>query len=179
MKKIFLFSCLIAAMVLQEPKAQSGNPPGDIRILADKGQSFEEHKAGILKRRVEPRFVFTEDVEFIELVQDGSVLNAAYGAIAHQQPGPAGMPDSFCSKASQGIGSSNPGHGYKILVNGVTGRMEDSDRSNQGRLGHRRRVLNPSIYQRPTCGGVMDCKSLTTVTIPPGTVKIGYGAFGG
>jgi hypothetical protein len=80
MKKIFLFTCLIAPAALCQPKAESADPVSDIRVLAD------------------------------------------------------GMPGAFYAKASKGIGSSNRGQGYDAL---------------------------------------------TTVTIPPGTVKAGYGAFKG
>jgi hypothetical protein len=83
--------------------------------------------------------------EFIEAAQHGSVLNAAHKAIAHQQSRPAGMPNSFYTKASKGIGSSNLGQGYDTLTNGVTGWMDDSDRSNRDRLGHRRWALNPPM----------------------------------
>jgi hypothetical protein len=83
--------------------------------------------------------------EFVELAQHGSVLNAAHRAIAHQQPRPAGMPGDFYAKASKGIGSSNLGQGYDILTGGVTGWMDDSDRSNRDRLGHRRWALNPPM----------------------------------
>jgi hypothetical protein len=197
MKKIFLLGCLAAAMVLYQPKAQSGEPSvlgktgSDVRVLADSGQSFEERKAGILKRWAELRPAFTEDVyydilpsykapyeagklkdgflkdalnmlnfyrylaglpddvalkdEFIEPAQHGSVLNAAHKTIAHQQPRPAGMDSDFYRKASGGIGSSNLGQGYDTLAEGVTGWMDDSDRSNRDRLGHRRWALNPSM----------------------------------
>jgi hypothetical protein len=191
MKKIFLLSCLIAAAALYQPRAQSGVSTGVIRVLADNGQSFEERKAGVLKRWAELRPVFTETVcyelipsykapyeagklktpylqdalnmlnfyrylaglpddvelndEFTELAQHGSVLNAAHKVIAHQQSRPAGMDSKFYAKASKGIGSSNLGQGYDTLTNGVTGWMDDSDRANRDRLGHRRWALNPSM----------------------------------
>jgi hypothetical protein len=55
------------------------------------------------------------------------------------------MPEGFYSKASQGIGGSNLGHGYNTLANGVTGWMDDSDRANRDRLAHRRWALNPPM----------------------------------
>jgi hypothetical protein len=191
MKKVFLLACLIAAGVLYHAGAQSGNPASDIKVLADNGQSFEERKAGILKRWAELRPAFTGDVyydifpsykapyeagkmkdgclkdalnmlnfyrylaglpddvelkdEFIDLAQHGSILNAAHNTIAHQQSKPAGMNSDFYGKASRGIGSSNLGQGYDTLVEGVTGWMDDSDRANRDRLGHRRWALNPSM----------------------------------
>jgi hypothetical protein len=191
MKKIFLLACLTAGAVLYGPKAQSADPSGTIKVLADTGQSFEERKARILKRWAELRPAFTEDGfydtlpsyrapyeagklkdpylkdalnmlnfyrclaglpddvelkdEFIELAQHGSVLNAAHGSIAHQQSRPAGMSGTFYAKASRGIGTSNLGQGYATLTNGVTGWMDDSDRGNRDRLGHRRWALNPAM----------------------------------
>jgi hypothetical protein len=68
--------------------------------------------------------------EFIELAQHGSLLNAAHRAIAHQLSRLADMSAAFYTKASRGIGSSNRGQGNDSLANGVTGWMDDSDRSN-------------------------------------------------
>jgi hypothetical protein len=62
MKKIFLLACLIASAALYQPKAQSADAVRDVKVLADSGQSFEERKAGILKRWTELRPVFTGDV---------------------------------------------------------------------------------------------------------------------
>jgi hypothetical protein len=57
MRKIFLLCCLIALMYSTEIKAQ--NLASDVRVLADKGRSFEERKADILRRWNELRPVFT------------------------------------------------------------------------------------------------------------------------
>ncbi|GHT83999.1 hypothetical protein FACS1894137_06460 [Spirochaetia bacterium] len=83
--------------------------------------------------------------EYNELAQYGSVLNAAWGRIAHQQSQPNGMSAEFYQKASQGIGSSNLHKGQGSVSEAIKGWMEDSDAGNIDRLGHRRWILNPGM----------------------------------
>jgi hypothetical protein len=178
-----------------QPQGNRGNTTAsissDIKILADRGQSFNTRKAEIVKRWGELRPLFNgknmydsapsssapyaagrvnntalrdavntlnfarflaglpDDVElradYTELAQHGSVLNAAWKQIAHQQSRPNDMPADFYQKASQGIGSSNLHQGQGSVSSAVMGWIEDSDTGNRDRLGHRRWVLNPAM----------------------------------
>jgi hypothetical protein len=82
--------------------------------------------------------------EYIDLCQHGAELMAKLNQLTHTPSRPDGVSDEFYQKGKAGCGSSNIFTGSNIAAS-VDAYMDDSDRSNIDRLGHRRWVLNPKM----------------------------------
>ena len=84
------------------------------------------------------------DMSLCENAQHSAVIQAYYGALNHFPNQPEGMSDAFYRQAYSASSSSNLAAG-RTLTGSVDLWMEDSDRSNVDRLGHRRWQLNPTM----------------------------------
>ena len=84
------------------------------------------------------------DDSYIDLCQHGAEVLAMINELTHTPRKPEGVSEEFYAKAKKGCGSSNIFTGNNI-VQSVDAYMDDSDKSNIDRLGHRRWVLNPAM----------------------------------
>ncbi|QOV89115.1 hypothetical protein [Humisphaera borealis] len=84
------------------------------------------------------------DDNYIDLCQHGAELMAMLNELTHTPKKTDGVSDEFYAKAKQGCGSSNIFTSSNIVAS-VDAYMDDSDRSNIDRLGHRRWILNPRM----------------------------------
>jgi hypothetical protein len=84
------------------------------------------------------------DASYIDLCQHAAELMGILGQLTHTPSRPAGVSDEFYEKGKKGCGSSNIFTGNNISQS-VDMYMDDSDKSNIDRLGHRRWVLNPKM----------------------------------
>lgn len=86
------------------------------------------------------------DDRYNHYAQCAGVVNAANGALSHYPSKPSGMNDDLFNDGYKGAGKSNLGMGYSDLPSSlVYGYMQDSDKSNIDRVGHRRWLINPSL----------------------------------
>lgn len=85
--------------------------------------------------------------KFNEGAQHAAVLMAIMGKLSHTPSKPAGVPDDFFKLAYDGASHSNLHQGQSNLVSAVDGWMNDSDKTNIDRLGHRRWFLNPTMKE--------------------------------
>ena len=76
--------------------------------------------------------------------QTASKICAELGRLEHRPENP-GWPEEEFKLALKGTSSSNLAFGDPTLPDAVDGWMEDSDKSNIDRLGHRRWCLNPMM----------------------------------
>ena len=84
------------------------------------------------------------DEAYIEYAQAGTLVNAVNHVMTHYPDKPAGFPEDLFQKGYIGCSSSNLGSGYSNLPDAMLrGWLNDSDKSNIDRAGHRRWVLNP------------------------------------
>ncbi|HEX8911376.1 MAG TPA: hypothetical protein VF796_03375 [Humisphaera sp.] len=84
------------------------------------------------------------DDEYIDLCQHGAELMAKLNQLTHTPSRPDGVTDEFYEKGKAGCGRSNIFTSSNIVAS-VDAYMDDSDKSNIDRLGHRRWVLNPRM----------------------------------
>ncbi len=86
--------------------------------------------------------------EYNEKCQAASLVNAVNGVLSHYPSQPSGMSDELYELGASGAGSSNIGYGYWSIRDSILrGYLPDEDSGNIDRLGHRRWVLNPSMFQ--------------------------------
>ncbi|WP_010275623.1 S-layer homology domain-containing protein [Paenibacillus senegalensis] len=83
--------------------------------------------------------------------QHGAVLIAISGQLTHEPKQPAGMPNDFYELGYQSAGTSNLYYAYgqtgNFLVNSIVAYMNDSDKFNIDRVGHRRWILSPQLQK--------------------------------
>lgn len=91
----------------------------------------------------------TLDQEYVEMTQAAALLNTVNGELSHFPQQPSDMNDDLYALGSRGAGSSNimwtswRGHTLSSAI--LNGWVDDSDRANISRVGHRRWILNPSM----------------------------------
>ena len=83
--------------------------------------------------------------------QHGAVGNAAIDTMTHYPDQPADMDNAFYNRAAEAARTSNLASSYggydrrELLKLAVSGWLDDSDRYNNDRVGHRRWMLNPTL----------------------------------
>lgn len=86
------------------------------------------------------------DKAYSEMAQTGALVNAVNNTLSHYPQKPSGFPDDLYNTGFTGCRSSNIARGYQTLAGSiVNGWLDDGDRSNIDRLGHRRWILNPTM----------------------------------
>lgn len=82
----------------------------------------------------------------VQLAQAGMLANAANGKLTHYPEKPKGMSDELYQQCYNGANQSNIAWNIGSLALSIqNGWMDDSDRSNIMRMGHRRWILNPPM----------------------------------
>lgn len=76
--------------------------------------------------------------------QAGALLMRCWRKVAHQLPQPADMPDDLYAEASRGVGTSCCGGGANA-ADAIGGFIVDYGDNNKERVGHRGKVLTPSL----------------------------------
>lgn len=91
----------------------------------------------------------TNNQEYEQMAQTGTtLLQRINGGLDHTPKKPEGVSAEFYDLGYKGTSSSNLGQGYRNLVHAVLGGwMEDGDKGNIDRVGHRRWCLNPEMKQ--------------------------------
>lgn len=86
------------------------------------------------------------DDKYNELTQAAAFVNRANSALSHSPSKPENVSEEIYQLGRTGSGQSNLGSGYSNPANSIIrGYMNDSDRSNIDRVGHRRWCLNPAM----------------------------------
>jgi uncharacterized protein YkwD len=85
------------------------------------------------------------DDELNRKAQYGAVLLYGNRSLSHTPPKPADMDEDFYKLGYSSTSSSNIAQGYTKLSSSVLGYLDDGDRNNIDRIGHRRWILNPSL----------------------------------
>lgn len=88
--------------------------------------------------------------EYTERAQAAAFVNAVNGTMSHYPDRPEGMSDELYQKGYTGASRSNIAYGWGgryTLSSFIRLWMDDSDKSNIDRLGHRRWILNPSFEE--------------------------------
>src|SRR5439155_5019923 len=87
------------------------------------------------------------DDKLVELAEHAALICEKIGHLSHNPEKPPGMDDAEYALCKKGAGSSNLFSGVTDPVRCVDGWMDDSDRSNIDRVGHRRWCLNPKMLK--------------------------------
>lgn len=82
--------------------------------------------------------------EYNKAAQAASVVNAANGSLSHYPAQPSGMDEDLYKLGYGGAACSNLGIDPTVNMS-LMGYMSDSDRSNIGKVGHRRWLLQPHM----------------------------------
>jgi hypothetical protein len=77
--------------------------------------------------------------------QAAAEVVCALGHLTHTPEKPDGFPDDKYELGRIGAGHSNLSQGQPTLEGSISGYMNDSDKSNIDRVGHRRWCINPSM----------------------------------
>ena len=86
------------------------------------------------------------DATLTEDAQYGAVLLAAKNELNHYPEKPSNMSQAFYERGRSATSSSNIACGYPTLISATQGFMNDDDMGNIVRVGHRRWLLNPGLY---------------------------------
>ncbi len=86
------------------------------------------------------------DADLSEDAQYGAVLLAAKNELNHYPEKPGDMKQEFYERGRSATSSSNIACGYPTLISATQGFMNDDDLGNMVRVGHRRWLLNPELY---------------------------------
>src|SRR5262249_22794081 len=89
---------------------------------------------------------FALDEEFNKYAQAASKICNELGRLEHKPTNPGGPEDEF-KMAFKGTSSSSLAFGDPTIAAAVDGWMDDSDKDNIDRLGHRRWCLNPKMQK--------------------------------
>lgn len=92
-----------------------------------------------------PWIGLTLDEKYNEYAQEASKLCKANGGIDHHPPKPADWSKKDYDFAHKGTASSNLASGQRDIARTVDAYMDDSDKSNIDRVGHRRWCINPRM----------------------------------
>jgi hypothetical protein len=122
-------------------QAQAGRLPGSLLNQALAHLKIYRYLAGV------PYEDVTLNETYNSESQHGAVLLSILGRLSHNPKRPAGVSDEFFKTAKKGCASSNLHQGRGNLVAAINDWINDSDKRNIARLGHRRWCLNPSMQQ--------------------------------
>lgn len=90
----------------------------------------------------------TINEEYETMAQTGSVVMARNNKLSHEQEQANDIPQDFFKKGLEGTSHSNIGTGYiNISASIISGYMNDGDKGNIDRVGHRRWILNPAMKE--------------------------------
>lgn len=81
------------------------------------------------------------------LAQHAALVCDKLGALSHKPPKPKDMPDAVHKICFKGASESNLFMGITDPARCVDGWMDDSDKSNIDRVGHRRWIINPAMLK--------------------------------
>ncbi len=87
------------------------------------------------------------DDTLVDLAEHAALICDKLGHLTHSPEKPPGMDDAEYALCKKGAGSSNLFGGVTDPVRCVDGWMDDSDKSNIDRVGHRRWCLNPKMLK--------------------------------
>lgn len=92
-----------------------------------------------------------EDIQVDEglanLAQHAALVCDKLGGLSHKPPKPKDMPDAVHKICFKGASESNLFMGITDPARCVDGWMDDSDKSNIDRVGHRRWIINPAMLK--------------------------------
>ena len=88
----------------------------------------------------------TLNQEAVLMTQAASLVNYVNRTLSHSPNKPSDMEELLYQLGAQGIGSSNIAAGYNAINSSIVeGYMNDGDKSNISRVGHRGWILNPAM----------------------------------
>lgn len=161
-----LSSCIVVVLAFLFTSAQTAGQPPENRtgeevrktLLVILTKPDDEKLAGKAADRAEalrrlkayrylagvPYKDLTLDDDYNEASEAGARLCAKIGRLDHTPKNP-GWPEDEYKLAYRGTSRSNLAMGYRDLVKSLDGWMDDSDKFNIDRLGHRRWCLHPPM----------------------------------
>lgn len=154
----YLLLSLSVSLCLRASEAESLYPRslGQIKAMeqllaAKKGAGVQEE---YLQRLKQYRYIcgvpfenLQWDDELANLARHASLVDAKLNKLTHTPEHPAGMSDEEYELGKKGAGESNLFMGITKASACVDGWMNDSDKNNIDRVGHRRWCLNPAMLK--------------------------------
>lgn len=129
------------AAILAPPAGTTEAPAGD-PLAPEREKALRRLQAYRCLCRV-PHEGMTLVPEWNELCDAAAEVCSRNGELSHEPPKPSGMDEARYQQGYLGASRSNLSGGS--MVHSVDNYMDDSDRSNIDRIGHRRWCLNPGM----------------------------------
>ena len=150
-----VWGCLCAAEPdpANYPRSQ-GEIKAMIQMLAPKKGAGASVENEYMQRLKQYRFIagvpyedLTWDETDATLAKHAAIVDAKLNKLTHNPEHPPGMSDADYELGKEGAGQSNLFEGLTVPTRCVDEWMDDSDKSNIDRVGHRRWCINPSMLK--------------------------------
>lgn len=147
--------CLCAAEpdLANYPRSQ-GEIKAMIQMLAPKKGTGASVENEYMQRLKQHRYIvgvpyeeLTWDETDANLAKHAAIVDAKLNKLTHNPEHPPGMSDADYELGKEGAGQSNLFEGLTVPTRCVDEWMDDSDKSNIDRVGHRRWCINPSMLK--------------------------------